>query len=429
MLMAYGGLNLPYDVPANQYLNFGGAKASTSRGTGALPARLPGPVRPRPSALLPRRRHARDLGQRVQRGRPHPSQQRRAGGDVGQPRSPRPHLHLPPLRGARPAAGRARRGRAGSCWRARRRRWRRSASRSASAASGPGWRRRMGLAQEVNRYLDDKAPWKTIGEDRDGRRDGAVHGPGGDQHPQGRALPLPALHLPAAARLSRVRRRRRGRRLAGRASTAGPAAAESPPRCSRSWIPRRSRRRRRGRPDGGAVRLSHATSSCAAFAKDRQAALERAREAGVAEMVVVGIDGTGSREAVALAAATGRRLRRGRLPSPRRQARRRRRRCDCCENSPPRRAWSPWERSASTSTATSRPATAQARAFREQLELAAELGLPVVIHSREAAAETYAVLRDWLASAGALAGGARRCPALFQRRPGGWRSDTSRWGS
>jgi len=33
MLMAYGGLNLPYDVPANQYLNLGGGKASTSRGT------------------------------------------------------------------------------------------------------------------------------------------------------------------------------------------------------------------------------------------------------------------------------------------------------------------------------------------------------------------------------------------------------------
>jgi methionyl-tRNA synthetase len=33
MIMAYGGLNLPYDVPANQYVNFGGGKASTSRGT------------------------------------------------------------------------------------------------------------------------------------------------------------------------------------------------------------------------------------------------------------------------------------------------------------------------------------------------------------------------------------------------------------
>jgi methionyl-tRNA synthetase len=32
-LIMYGGLNLPYDVPANQYVNFRGQKASTSRGT------------------------------------------------------------------------------------------------------------------------------------------------------------------------------------------------------------------------------------------------------------------------------------------------------------------------------------------------------------------------------------------------------------
>jgi methionyl-tRNA synthetase len=32
-LMAYEGLNLPYDVPANQYVNFRGGKASTSLGT------------------------------------------------------------------------------------------------------------------------------------------------------------------------------------------------------------------------------------------------------------------------------------------------------------------------------------------------------------------------------------------------------------
>ncbi len=31
LLMAYGGLNLPFDVPANQYVNMGGQKASTSR--------------------------------------------------------------------------------------------------------------------------------------------------------------------------------------------------------------------------------------------------------------------------------------------------------------------------------------------------------------------------------------------------------------
>jgi len=31
MLMAYGGLNLPFDVPANEYVNLEGAKVSTSR--------------------------------------------------------------------------------------------------------------------------------------------------------------------------------------------------------------------------------------------------------------------------------------------------------------------------------------------------------------------------------------------------------------
>jgi methionyl-tRNA synthetase len=34
MLMGYGGLNLPTDVPANQYITFKGAKASKSRGVG-----------------------------------------------------------------------------------------------------------------------------------------------------------------------------------------------------------------------------------------------------------------------------------------------------------------------------------------------------------------------------------------------------------
>ena len=34
MLIGYGGLNLPTNVPANQYVTFKGEKASTSRGVG-----------------------------------------------------------------------------------------------------------------------------------------------------------------------------------------------------------------------------------------------------------------------------------------------------------------------------------------------------------------------------------------------------------
>ena len=41
------------------------------------------------------------------------------------------------------------------------------------------------------------------------------------------------------------------------------------------------------------------------------------------------------------------------------------------------------------------PPDAQERAFREQLALANALTLPVVIHCREAEAETFAILREW----------------------------------
>ncbi len=41
------------------------------------------------------------------------------------------------------------------------------------------------------------------------------------------------------------------------------------------------------------------------------------------------------------------------------------------------------------------PHDVQARAFRAQLDLAAELGLPVVIHSRDAQEDTYRILAEW----------------------------------
>ncbi len=41
------------------------------------------------------------------------------------------------------------------------------------------------------------------------------------------------------------------------------------------------------------------------------------------------------------------------------------------------------------------PHDVQARAFRAQLDLAAELGLPVVIHSRDAREDTYRILAEW----------------------------------
>ncbi len=141
---------------------------------------------------------------------------------------------------------------------------------------------------------------------------------------------------------------------------------------------------------------SHTHLPLPAFAKDRQAALDRAREAGVAEMVVVGIDGNGSREATALAArqegvyaAVGFHPHEAKVVDG--EALRLLRELAAAPGVVALgEVGLDFYRNLS-------PHEAQARAFREQLALAAELGLPVIIHSREAAAETYAILQDWLA--------------------------------
>ncbi len=63
MLLGKGGLNLPYDVPANEYLNLGGQKISTSRGWGIwlpdlLAAYDPDPIRYMIAANMPETRDA-----------------------------------------------------------------------------------------------------------------------------------------------------------------------------------------------------------------------------------------------------------------------------------------------------------------------------------------------------------------------------------
>ena len=58
MLMAYGGLNLPYNVPANEYVNLEGRKVSTSRNwavwmPGYLDRHEPDPIRYALAAIMP----------------------------------------------------------------------------------------------------------------------------------------------------------------------------------------------------------------------------------------------------------------------------------------------------------------------------------------------------------------------------------------
>lgn len=135
------------------------------------------------------------------------------------------------------------------------------------------------------------------------------------------------------------------------------------------------------------------------FDDDRDAVVDRATEAGVTQMITIGTDLPSSRAAVALAerypgvfAAVG--------VHPNDGAD-----WDASETPAALRALAAhpkvvaigeigldyyWERV---------PHDHQARVFRAQLELAAELDLPVVIHDRDAHADLMTILRRWVSDA------------------------------
>ena len=83
-----GELHLPTSVVASEFLTMEGKQLSTSRVDRDLRPRLARALRPGPAALLPHRRRARDAGQRLHVGGVPAAQQRRAVGELGQPRQP-----------------------------------------------------------------------------------------------------------------------------------------------------------------------------------------------------------------------------------------------------------------------------------------------------------------------------------------------------
>ena len=164
MIMAYGGLNLPYDVPANQYLNLGGGKASTSRGTAPfLPDYLarydPDTLRYYLAAVMPEtadsdfseadliRRNNDELvatwGNLAHRVLTFTY--RRFEGRVPQPGEldTQSRALLERAQVALDDVGES----------------------IALCRFRAGLLAAMGFAQETNRYLDDKAPWKAIRDD------------------------------------------------------------------------------------------------------------------------------------------------------------------------------------------------------------------------------------------------------------------------
>lgn len=154
---------------------------------------------------------------------------------------------------------------------------------------------------------------------------------------------------------------------------------------------------------------THMHLHTADFAADRAAALARAAEAGVARMVEIGYDLASSRAAVELAASDPRIFAAvGIQPHYAAQA-------DA--------SWLAEVRALAAHPKVvaigeigldyyhdRAPHELQERLFREQLALARELALPVVIHSREAQADTVRILRD----------AARGQPGIMHSFSGDW---------
>jgi methionyl-tRNA synthetase len=164
-LMGYGGLNLPYDVPANQYVNLGGKKSSTSQNWAVwLPDYLtrydPDPLRYYLSASMPEtsdtdftwseflRRNNDELvatwGNLVNRVLT--QLPRHFEGKVPEPdsldeRAQRLIAHCSEV-------------------------LEEVGSQIAGCHFKAGIGAAMALAQEGNRFLDETAPWKTIKDDR-----------------------------------------------------------------------------------------------------------------------------------------------------------------------------------------------------------------------------------------------------------------------
>jgi TatD DNase family protein len=138
---------------------------------------------------------------------------------------------------------------------------------------------------------------------------------------------------------------------------------------------------------------SHSHLQMPVFAGDLPAVLERARRDGIESAVVIGMDPPSSKQAVDLANRHGIYATAGVHPHD-----------ASCLDTDALQALREMAREprvvgiGETGLDFYRnlsPPAAQRRAFREQLALADEVDLPVVIHSRQANEDTFAILRQW----------------------------------
>lgn len=165
MLMAYGELNLPYDVPANQYMNFGGGKASTSRGVAPfLPAYLAkydaDALRYYLAAVMPETSDAEFSD--VDLVRRNNDELVATWGNLAHRVLTFTHRHFEeriPDPGELDDSARSLLQRAEAALAE-------TGEHIAACHFRAGLQSALALAQEGNRYLDEQAPWRTISQDR-----------------------------------------------------------------------------------------------------------------------------------------------------------------------------------------------------------------------------------------------------------------------
>lgn len=167
MLSAYGGLNLPYDVPANQYVTMSGSKASSSRNWAVwmpdyLDRHAPDPLRYTLSAIMPETSDSdfswaeyvrRNNDELVARWGNLAHRVLTFTGRNFEERVPEPPAELDPASAALLDSVDAAFEEVGKHIEA-------VQLRAALQAA-------MAVAQEANRYLDERAPWQAIKQDRE----------------------------------------------------------------------------------------------------------------------------------------------------------------------------------------------------------------------------------------------------------------------
>ena len=269
----------------------------------------------------------------------------------------------------------------------------RPARTSRRAASARGLSPRCRRRARPNRYVEDNAPWKLAQGRPRALRDGAVHGDRGDQRDQDGVLSIPAVHLRDGCTVTW--------------GTTGPVQAAgwqlTVPEADTRWLKSQplfkkldpeiieaeeaklghlDARRFALPPAGPEVQARHA------------GVIARRARAGVTAMVTIGYDMASSRRAIEIAdehedvyAAIGVHPHDAKHVTQR----------DLDE----------LERMADTAKVVAigeigldfyrdlSPRDVQERVFRDQLELARNLKLPVVIHSRDAEEESYAILAEY----------------------------------